>query len=153
MSKKVDETKNYTDGTNSVPYRLRIFAGRAGVPGGNWIAVISDLNSVGIGIAGVIEKIACQVAQEHAVGNKPMLFIEHCPERPEFEETFSLISFQRQKSFQEPQWTPLERDDVSRMIGECVDCGKSCSCKNLTSVPSGVIAGAKAAHHSLATGR
>jgi hypothetical protein len=116
----VDREETYSDSSAvRVPYRVRVFSGAAKESGSNHIVVVSDLSVAGSGVAGVIEGIAARAASLAEASPAGVTLIEHCPQRPQFEETFALVTFKRRRPrLGAPSWRPVERRDVERMIGE-----------------------------------
>jgi len=88
------------------------------------VAIVTELEeNKGLSITNGIEYIAAKIAKEHNLQPKDLILVEHWHGDKILDEHYSLVRFKGTKherggwSFQNPEWVPLEKAELDRLIG------------------------------------
>lgn len=103
--------------------QLRIYGGDPDRP---TIVIVTEAHdNAGTSITNAAESLATRVCRDFGLDPDTLLWIEHYRDRacfggrPQFKERFDLVSFDRAPdgSFRHPEWRPLTKAAVERLIG------------------------------------
>lgn len=88
------------------------------------IAIVTELaENKGLSITNAIEYIAATIAKKYNLQPKDLVLVEHWHKDNILDEHYSLVRFKSTKherdgwKFHEPDWAPLEKSELDRLIG------------------------------------
>lgn len=106
--------------------RLRIYGGDPDRPA--VVLATEAEDNPGTSITNAAESLATKVCRDSGLDPDTILWVEQYRDRayfggrPQFKERFDLVSFDRAPdgSFRHPEWRPLSKDSVERLIGQAI---------------------------------